>query len=190
MPINDNLIGTGLLNNPDTEFLLSGLNLPGKAGDVTVQAGARISTPVSNDGNGGRVFLAGANVVNAGTISTPAGQTILAAGLQVGTLAHASDDPSIRGLDVYVGAVVDPASLIAPYAGHAVNLGLIESARGNITITGKDVNQSGVIESSTSVSLNGSVNLMANYGAIKNEGYRSNNPSTGTPFIYRARRDA
>ncbi len=184
LSINDNLIQRGLLNNPDTQFLFSGMNLTGKVGDVTIQAGAKITSTVSDDGNGGRVFFVGANVTNSGTISTPSGQTILAAGLEVGIAAHASDDPSIRGLDVYVGAVKNPVSTFAPYAGTATNLGLIESARGNVTISGKDVYQSGVIESSTSVALNGSVRLLANYGATRNAGFRSDTPTTGTLFNF------
>ncbi|RYD23498.1 MAG: filamentous hemagglutinin N-terminal domain-containing protein [Verrucomicrobiaceae bacterium] len=183
LPITTKMIERGLLTNPDVEFLFDGLG-KGKMGDVTVQAGARITSPVDNDGNGGRVFLAGANVTNEGTISTRAGQTILAAGLQVGILAHASNDPSIRGLDVVVGAVTDPASTDEPYAGTATNSGIIESARGNVTITGKDVRQAGVIESSTSVSLNGTVNLLANYGAIRNAGYRATDPATGSIFNF------
>ena len=180
LPISQKLINTGLLNNPDTDFLFDGLGLTGKAGDVVVEAGAKISSPVANDGNGGRVFLVGANVTNHGTISTPAGQTILAAGLQVGILAHSGGDPAIRGLDVFVGAISDPS------AGIATNLGLIEAARGNVTITGRTVNQLAVVESSTTVSLNGSVNLSASYGAVKNTGYSSENPSTGNPFNYTA----
>ena len=37
-------------------------------GDITVKAGAVLRTPVSADGNGGRVMLVGANVTNAGKI--------------------------------------------------------------------------------------------------------------------------
>ncbi|RYD42413.1 MAG: filamentous hemagglutinin N-terminal domain-containing protein, partial [Verrucomicrobiaceae bacterium] len=189
LPINTKLIAQGLLNNPDREFLFDGLNAglsETRIGDITVQAGARITSPVGDDGNGGRVSLIGPNVTNEGTISTPAGQTILAAGLQVGFLAHASNDPSIRGLDVVVGAVSDPASTLSPYAGTATNRGLIEGARANITLTGKDVRQAGVIESSTSVSLNGSVSLLANYGATRNEGYNATDASKGTPFNFSA----
>jgi hypothetical protein len=71
---------------------------------------------VAEDGNGGRVLLVGANVTNSGTISTPAGQTILAAGLQVGIDGHRSADPSLRGLDVYVGKVTKPAPQPDPIA--------------------------------------------------------------------------
>jgi filamentous hemagglutinin family protein len=181
LPINDNLIKNGLLNNKDAQFLFSGLDVPGgsdgtpafiptplptgaKYGDVVVERGALLQTPTSADGNGGRVMLVGANVRNEGSISTPAGQTILAAGLQVGIQAHNSEDPSLRGLDVWVGAVGD-------YAGTATNTGIISSLTGNIWFSGKDINNSGVLESSTSVALNGRIDLIANYGAVGNPNY-------------------
>lgn len=205
LPINDNLIARGLLNNPDDQFLLSALALPagssgtpgftptvantpdGHYGDVIVQAGAQVSSPSSPDHVGGRVALIGANVDNEGTISTPDGQTILAAGLQVGLTAHSSSDPSLRGLDVFVGAVIDPRSSLDPYAGTARNSGLIDAPGGNVTITGKEVDQLGFINSSTSVSLNGSIDLVAAYNAI------SNNASSGAapnpqlpPFLFKS----
>ncbi|MEZ0276697.1 MAG: filamentous hemagglutinin N-terminal domain-containing protein, partial [Roseimicrobium sp.] len=122
-PTKNTLITRGLLNNPDAHFLFSAMAqaagtkgpteaftpppMPanGKIGDVTVQAGAQIVAPTTAANVGGRVVLVGANVNNAGTISTPDGQTIMAAGLQVGFDAHRTSDPSLRGLDVYVGAV-------------------------------------------------------------------------------------
>ncbi|MBX3739746.1 MAG: filamentous hemagglutinin family protein [Akkermansiaceae bacterium] len=186
LPINDNLVARGLLNNPSQEFLFNGLGYSGKLGDVTVQAGARISTPVSADGNGGRIALVGANVTNNGTLTSPNGQVILAAGLQVGVAAHASTDPSLRGLDVYVGAVTDPASALSPYAGSATNNGLIEIARASTIITGKSVVQNGIIDSSTSVSLNGRIDLLANYNAASNPAYDASSPTPGSPFLFRA----
>jgi filamentous hemagglutinin family protein len=186
LPINTNLIARGLLNNPDNQFLFTALPLPpgangggtpafdpppantpdGHYGNVSVQAGAQISAPTSADHVGGRVALIGANVDNEGTISTPDGQTILAGGLQVGLAAHSSDDPSLRGLDVFVGAIVDPNSQLEPYAGTATNGGLIDSPRANVTLEGKNVNQLGFINSSTSVSLNGRIDLLADYNAV------------------------
>lgn len=209
LPINNNLVERGLLNNPDEQFLFSQLDLPagtqgptpaftpqgtasapgsapapgsygangnlvsqvdaagnlslvaasGHDGDVVVQAGAQISSPASSNNVGGKVALIGPNVANAGTISTPDGQTILAAGNQVGFAAHDSNDPTLRGLNVYIGAV-DSSS------GTASNAGLIESPRADITLAGKAVNQNGVIDSSTSVSLNGRIDLLADYNAV------------------------
>jgi filamentous hemagglutinin len=198
LPLNENLVSRGLLNNPDAQFLFSSLPQPagpngtpavtppppntanGRAGDVMVQQGARLFAPTSADKVGGRVALIGPNVTNAGTIQTPDGQTILAAGLQVGLVAHDTNDPTLRGLDVYVGAVTDPASVIPSYAGTAVNSGLISALRANVTITGKDVKNTGAIESSTSVSLNGRIDLSANYGAVSTNGIKD-----VAPFLYR-----
>jgi filamentous hemagglutinin family protein len=177
VPINDNLLTQGLLNNPDDQFLFSSLVIPvlpsggrmpefdpppppntpsGRAGDVIVQMGALLSSPSSPDHVGGRIALIGPNVSNAGTISTPDGQTILAAGQQVAFSPHSSDDPSLRGVDVFVGAV-------DAFSGTATNAGLIESPRADVTLAGKEVNQLGVIQSTTSVALNGRIDLMANY---------------------------
>jgi filamentous hemagglutinin family protein len=194
LPINNNLIARGLLNNPDSQFLFSGLSLlagpngtaaftptpppvsTGVYGDVTVQAGAKITTPVSADGNGGRVALFGANVKNEGTILTPAGQTILAAGLQIGLTAHDSLDPSLRGLDVFVGQV-------GTYGGTIDNTGFISSPRGSITLAGKNILLTGALTSSTSVSLNGRIELLAHYGAQSNPS--SANSLGSLPFLNR-----
>ena len=185
LPINDDLVANGLLNNASQAFLFNGLG-QGKIGDITVQAGAQIKTSVSVDGNGGRIFLAGANVTNNGTLTSPAGQVILAAGLQVGVVAHNTADPSLRGLDAYVGAVVDPASSLSPYAGTVTNNGLIEIVRGSALITGKTITHNGAIDSTTSVSLNGRVDLLANYDAVSNPGFLASNPNTGTAFAWKS----
>jgi filamentous hemagglutinin family protein len=192
LPINDGLITRGLLSNPDAQFLFSALPMDagakgtpafkpvaslapgGKYGDVEVRAGAQINS-ASNSNVGGRVMLVGTNVKNEGTISTPDGQTVLAAGLQVGIAAHPASDARLRGLDVFVGAVAVPPpakpgdpTIIPPQraAGTATNSGLIEAPRADTTITGRTVSQQGVIDSSTSVTLNGSINLLANFGAV------------------------
>ncbi len=88
-------------------------------------------------------MLVGPNVTNAGTISTPDGQTILAAGLQVGIGTHRSDDPSLRGLDVYVGSILDPNPALGEYAGTVTNRGLIDIPRANATLAGKRSGSSG-----------------------------------------------
>ena len=181
LPINTNLLSRGLLNNPDEQFLFSSLEIPvlatggtlpafepppppntpsGLIGDVTVQPGAMITSPTTADHVGGRVALLGLNVTNQGTISTPDGQAILAAGQQVGFVAHSTTDPSLRGLDIFIGAV-------GPYGSSATNSGLIDTPRGDVTLAGKDVNQLGVINTSTSVSLNGRIDLLAAYNAVQ-----------------------
>lgn len=196
LPINDKLVSGGLLNNPKAEFLFNGLasaasttspgsNLPGgKWGDVTVQAGARLSSPVNASKVGGRIALIGANVNNAGTISTPNGQTILAAGLQVGVAAHPGGDPSLRGLDVYVGAVEDAGSGLGAYAGSVQNQGVIEAFGGNAYLTGKSITHRGAIVSSTSVALNGRVDLDASFEAVPNTAYNPTERPADVPFLF------
>ena len=198
LPINKNLIARGLLNNPDAQFLFSGLAIPagtngtpaftpeapiatsGKYGDVTVQKGAILNSPTNAAKVGGRITLVGPNVAMEGSISTPDGQTILAAGLQVGFDSHISSDASLRGLDVFVGAVEDP--VVGRYAGTVAQSGLVEAERGNITLAGRDLRQDGLLVSTTSVSLNGRIDLIANYNGISNP--RTGN-STGDLFLFK-----
>lgn len=178
-----------------TPYAADGSGTVGNYGDVIVQPGAQLTAPTTADHVGGRIALIGPNVTNAGAISTEDGQTILAAGLQVGLAAHNTDDPTLRGLDAYVGKVTDVSLPSQPAAGTATNagldatnlgvtttglnstttnptglnvLGLIDAPRGNVFITGKTVSQSGVIDSTTSVAYNGRVDLLANYNAVPN----------------------
>ena len=193
LPINDNLVRDGLLNNKDAQFIFSGIRVPGgsdgtpafeppllapgeKYGDVVVERGARLQAAAGQDGNGGRVMLVGANVRNEGMIDTPAGQSILAAGLQVGVRAHPENDPSLRGLDVWVGQVGD-------YAGRVENNGLVQSSTGSIIMAGKEVKQRGVLASTTSVNLNGRIDLLASYGAVGNPNFDRFAGSTQPPFL-------
>ena len=193
LPINDNLVNRGLLNNPDDQFLFTQANqvagtsgptpaftapappttgtvarmdgsgnvttgaAAGSDGDVIVETGAQLTSLANAENVGGKIALVGPNVANNGTITTPDGQAILAAGNQVAFAAHNSSDASLRGLDVYVGSV-DSTS------GTALNTGLIEAPQADVTMTGKNVDQNGVIDSSTSVSLNGRIDLLADYG--------------------------
>jgi filamentous hemagglutinin len=182
LPINDNLLASGLLNNNDAQFLFSGVAVPGTSsgspafvpppppagryGDVTVQPGAMIRGTGTQNGDGGRVMLVGANVRNEGAIQTVAGQTILAAGLQVGVAAHSQSDPSLRGLDVWVGQV-------GSYAGSVVNRGLVSAPTGSILVAGRTIDQFGVLDSSTSVDLNGRIDLLASFGAVSNPGFNA-----------------
>lgn len=199
LPINDNLISRGLLNNPDSQFLFSANaqaagtkgptpaytppalpNTPGnKIGNVTVQAGARITSPTSSANVGGRVVLVGPNVENNGTISTPDGQTILAAGMEVGFAAHPSSDASLRGLDVYIGSV-------GSYGGTATNAGMIDAPRGSVAIAGKSANQNGIISSTTTAALNGRIDIKASYDSIPNSFYDPTNRPADLPFLQRS----
>ena len=195
LPINDNLVAQGLLNNRDAQFLFSGLIVPGgadgtpnfdpgpppasgKYGDVTVQKGGILNSPAGSGGNGGRIMLVGPNVTNDGTISTESGQTILVSGMQVGIAAHDGGDPSLRGIDVWVGAV-------GGYAGTTTNNGLIQAFTGSVSMSGSHINQMGVIDSSTSVNLNGRIDINASYGAVANPNFdNASGPGAGGPLFF------
>lgn len=131
--------------------------------NVQLDPGAQITTP-----SGGRVFLfAKDGVQNAGTITTPGGQTVLAAGEQVylniptAEPLYASEVnpaiPAVNGLLVEVGS---GSGSVANLAG-----GVINTPTGNATLVGMAVNQSGRISATTSVSQNGSILLLARGGA-------------------------
>ena len=180
LPINDNLISLGLLNNADEQFLFSSLPInagangtpafspaaaltpDGKSGEITVQLGAQLTSPTTAEHVGGRVALLGPNITNAGTISTPDGQTILAAGQQIGLAAHDGNDPTLRGLDVYVGAGGGTVTNAAA--------GIINAPRADVTLAGKSINQLGVVSSSTSVAFNGRIDVLADYNAMSSGG--------------------
>lgn len=113
---------------------------------LVVEEGAKLQSR----GSGGRVMLASREIDNAGTISSPDGQVLLAAGDKV--YLQASSDPKLRGLLVEVDA-----------GGEAWNrlTGKISAARGNVTVAGLAVNQSGRISATTTVAANGSIRLQA-----------------------------
>ncbi|MEI6376536.1 MAG: filamentous hemagglutinin N-terminal domain-containing protein, partial [bacterium] len=226
LPINENLAGDalnkiagrGIANNPDAQFLFTSLAVPSgrndkngfdpsktiygakaSPGDVVVEKGASIVSPVNSAGVGGLVALVGPNVRNEGFINTPGGQTILASGLQVALLPHPSSDPSLRGMDVMVGKVGDPAvtplnSPLNGTAGSVINNGLVSAPEGNITLAGKAITLGSlpadpsaplnggqkigsVLDSATSVSLNGRIDLLASYGATKNALFGQQGPA-------------
>jgi filamentous hemagglutinin family protein len=200
LPINDVLRERGILNQEEknVRFLLDGALRDnsigtGKIGDVIVESGAVLSAPTNEAKSGGRIILAGANVENNGSLFAPDGQVILAAGLQMGF--EASSDATLRGLKPYVGKVsglkdsnnVDVLPS-ATSAGTAKNNGLIEVTRGSAYLVGSQVHQNGVIQSSTSVALNGRTDLMANYGATPNADFTGSgqafyNTQTGNVYF-------
>ncbi len=146
--------------NSDTGAPIPSPNAPGSA-DVVVQPGSSITTSES-----GRVILLGAHVKNGGTISTPDGQTILAAGDSA--YLYADPTPQMRGLSVDV--LIDPNTnnpkvnpLADPTAGTTTNSGLIMVGKGNATLDGAIIAQNGVISALTGVDFNGSIILTARY---------------------------
>ncbi|MDP2265648.1 MAG: filamentous hemagglutinin family protein [Thiobacillus sp.] len=144
LDIDDKLFIDGIPSNTNAGGVAAFSAGSGAAGGlVRVEAGATLKTE-----NGGRVMLLAENVENHGLIETPEGQTILAAGSKV--YLAVSDDPNLRGFLVEVDN-----------GGTAANTGRILAERGNISMTGLTVNQSGRVTATTSVNLNGSIRLMA-----------------------------
>ena len=137
----------------------SGAWLPafiGATAPVTVEAGAAITTNTASGGqSGGFVLLMGQSVSNAGRITTPNGQTVLAGGqnfvLRPGYSAANNPTSTTQGLEV-----------AATGAGIVTNTGLIQAATGDITLAGQTLLQAGVLLSSTTVGQRGTIHLLTN----------------------------
>ncbi len=130
------------------------------AATVEVAAGARIATSVDN----GFVLLVGGRIVQGGTISTPTGQTLLAAGADVylkppftaglrGFMAEVNPLYVVKSWDTNHWGVVDHGTI--------TNTGSILAGLGNISLVGYNINQLGTLWTSTSVTSNGSIRLIA-----------------------------
>jgi filamentous hemagglutinin family protein len=136
--------GAGIVRAIDQGTGLPAFTGTGAMGGIEIESGARITTP-----SGGRVLILAPEVVNAGSIETPDGQTILGASFDRVYL-QASDDPALRGLLIEVGT-----------GGDVSNVGNILAERGNVTLVGLAVNNSGSLSATTTVKANGSVRLLA-----------------------------
>lgn len=129
-------------------------------GKIKVEAGAQISTraPQSVTQGGGYVLLVGTEVENAGTITTPKGQTQLAAGdnfiIRKGVGTDGNTMSTTRGNEIAPQFVADST------AGRVVNSGLIVASQGDITLAGRDVAQNGVAISTTTVNTRGTIHLL------------------------------
>ena len=133
-------------------------NAIANTGVITVQQGAQLTAA-----DGGRLLLAAPTVKNAGTLTAPDGQIVLAAGQSV--YLQASDQPDLRGLIVQVDGSGTAANQLT---------GQLSTPRGNVTLTGLMVNQDGRISATTTVSANGSVRLEAANGVV----FHGNDPIT------------
>ena len=129
-------------------------------GKVKVEAGAQITTqtPQSVTQGGGYVLLVGTEVENAGTITTPKGQTQLAAGdnfiIRKGVGTDGNTSSTTRGNEIA------PQFVANSTAGHVVNNGLIVANQGDITLAGRDVVQNGVAISTSTVNTRGTIHLL------------------------------
>lgn len=164
--------------------------IPGAAigtppGGVRVEAGAEIAAA-----SGGKVMLFAPHVVNAGRISAPDGQVIMAAGEQV----YLTPSSGVRGLEVAVSAPMrwlfayyqlagakgaetiydaftlslrdvilpDMEARAATVGYSVVNNGIVQADRGNITVMARDIVQNGALLASTALNnRDGSILLRA-----------------------------
>jgi filamentous hemagglutinin family protein len=130
------------------------------AGDVVVMPGSQIQTaaPSSVTTGGGFVYLFGTNVTNGGSITTPDGQAVLAAGDAV--YISQSTDHNVRGVEINLGN-----------GGKVTNAAnaLVSAPTGNVMLVGRDIEQDGVLLASTSIDAAGSISLLAHDGiAVQN----------------------
>ncbi|MGE8150376.1 filamentous hemagglutinin family protein [Pseudomonas vancouverensis] len=129
------------------------------AGKVLVEPGAQIEThkPALSTDSGGYTLLLGNEVENAGTISTAKGQTVLGAGdrfyIRKGSGTEGNGFSTTFGSEVVPGFKADSTAKVR-------NSGLIQASTGDITLTGHEVVQTGVLLSSTSVSTRGTIHLL------------------------------
>jgi filamentous hemagglutinin len=128
---------------------------------VTIEAGAQINAA------GGQVLVFAPEVTNRGTIKTPDGQTMLAAGESI----YLAESSELRGLlveidtgDMASGIVTNGTAANATGTDPASLAGQIIAERGNITLAGLAVNQLGRVSATTSVRSNGTIRLIARDG--------------------------
>ena len=132
------------------------------------------------------MVLLGEHVNNSGTIYTPDGQTILAAGDSA--YLYAQPTPQMRGLSVDV--LIDPNTnninvnpLADSTAGTATNAGIITVGEGNATMDGAHLVQNGVIDALTGVNSNGSIILTARYAPDTSEAEAQVNSNNNSVYI-------
>jgi filamentous hemagglutinin family protein len=154
-------------NITDSQFLTNGIystqglaSFTGAGGKIIVESGALITTaaPASVTSGGGFVLLIGTEIDNAGSITTPKGQTELAAGddfmLRQGFGTAANQTSTTRGNEIA------PVIYGGSSSGSVDNTGLIFSQQGDITLAGHSIIQDGILVSTTSVNQRGTIHLL------------------------------
>lgn len=141
LDITDNLFNQGFLSTS------RGAAFSGSGGFVEIETGANLTSA-----NGGKIMLFAPVVTNKGLIETPDGQALLAAGNSI--YLAASEDPGMRGVLVEVNGSGSAKTTVE-------NIGQIIAKRGNVTLAGMAVNQSGRVTATSTVTANGSIKLQA-----------------------------
>lgn len=125
--------------------------------------GSGIEGPVKNmgaiHGSHDGVYLLAPNVENSGIITSPQGTIVLAAG----ATAYLSNRPDGRG---FLAELSNPL-------GKAVNLGDLIADGGNITLAGRVVNQSGLIQVNSVRERQGKIELLASDAVTLADGSRT-----------------
>jgi filamentous hemagglutinin len=150
----------------------------GTSQGITVQQGATLQTA-----DGGEIYLFAPTVTNLGTIETPDGQTVLAAGTSV--FLASSDDPSLRGVVVEVtgnGIVTNGLASNANVTSPQQLVGQIVAQDGNISLAALAVNQYGRLNATTSVNENGSIYLQARTGYLSSASSSLGNTPADVPL--------
>ncbi|OYU32751.1 MAG: hypothetical protein CFE39_02015 [Comamonadaceae bacterium PBBC2] len=171
LKIDDQRFMDGLLSPSVQAQMQADSTLGRLPGAVVVQgdaAGGVLQQAAITAAKNGFILLAAPTVSNAGQLTAPDGQVVLAAGTRVFLAAPSS--AAMRGLLVEVGSQ-DLAALagqqdVKPTASNEA-LGRVDVQHGNATLVGRMVNQLGLVSANTSVSLNGSIYLKAQDNAIK-----------------------
>jgi filamentous hemagglutinin len=171
LKIDDQRFMDGLLSPSVQAQMQADSTLGRLPGAVVVQGdkeGGVLQQAAITAAKNGFIVLAAPTVSNAGQLSAPDGQVVLAAGTRVFLAAPSS--AAMRGLLVEVGSQ-DLAALAGqqdfkPTASNEA-LGHVDVKHGNATMVGRMVNQLGLVSANTSVSLNGSIYLKAQDNAIK-----------------------
>ncbi|WP_353229008.1 filamentous haemagglutinin family protein [Novosphingobium sp.] len=154
-------------------------------GAVVVDSGASITS-----GAGGYIILAGPSVINAGSLYAADGQVSLQGGMNIGAVASSggsgSADINVRGLVLtsQVPNLPTVPQAPTPDQGAVVNYGYIESRRGYIslgTAVYGTVENSGLLQATTSVSRNGFIQLTA--GAVNLGGGTSGATASGIVIL-------
>lgn len=180
----------------DAQFLARGLYSEGSTptfqnalGDIEVQAGARIATPAPTSATqgGGYVLLAGRQAHNAGHITTPSGQTLLAAGdsfvIAKGYGTEGSPTSTTRGNEVTPRLSTASLADLSNGVGQVSNTGLIQTVTGDITLTGREVTQGGVAIATTSTSVRGTIHLLNPAAASGGKGSVKLAPDSVTAIV-------
>lgn len=129
-------------------------------GAVVNQGTIRSVDPDDGSSPGGYIILVAPEVHNEGLIVADNGQVVLAAGAKAWLTPNAVGDNldiTMRGMLVEIQAGLEPLNVSALVS----NSGTLRADRGNVSMVGLTVNQSGNIRAGTAVNQNGSVWLLA-----------------------------